>query len=171
MEEADSGESGPRIDPEHSEERAQRDRDSPGSREDSLPAGEMPSEVEQAMSAGTESKRDESLDEAPFAPINPITQSSSTKTKSGKDPLLQSARKGSADGESDRASSDSGDSGIRGMGYAGASPRSDTRRKSVELFPKANEERASRRRAGGTAPPRKDPECPLVPIRQKVLID
>ena len=47
MEEADSGESGPHRDPEHPEEHAQRNRDSPGSREGSLPAGAKLTEEEQ----------------------------------------------------------------------------------------------------------------------------
>ena len=69
MEEADSGESGPHRDPEHLEDPAQRNRGQPGRREDSLPAGEMLTEEEQAKSAGSESSRDE-LARAPSASIN-----------------------------------------------------------------------------------------------------
>ena len=58
MEEADSGESGPHRDPEHPEEHAQRNRDSPGSREGSLPAGAELSEAEPAMQVGPELHRD-----------------------------------------------------------------------------------------------------------------
>ena len=59
MEEADSRASPAPLhrDPRHSEDLALRDRDQPDSQEESLPAGRMPSDAEQAMSAGTESTR------------------------------------------------------------------------------------------------------------------
>ena len=58
MEEADSGESGSPIEPEHSEDRAQRNQGLPGSREGSLPAGAELTEAEQAMQVGSELHRD-----------------------------------------------------------------------------------------------------------------
>ena len=70
MEEADSGESGPLIDPEHSEDHAQRNWGSPGSREGSLPAGAELTEAEQAMQVGSESHRDVPAI-APSASIRP----------------------------------------------------------------------------------------------------
>ena len=58
MEEADSGESDSPIESERSEDRAQRDRGSPGSREGSSQAGAELTEAEQAMQVGTELRRD-----------------------------------------------------------------------------------------------------------------
>ena len=58
MEEADSGESSSLIDPdEHSEDRAQRNRDPLRVREGSLPAGAELSEAEPAMQVGPELQR------------------------------------------------------------------------------------------------------------------
>ena len=58
MEEADSGESGSPIESERSEDRAQRNQGSPGSRESSSQAGAELTEAEQAMQVGSESPRD-----------------------------------------------------------------------------------------------------------------
>ena len=73
MEEADSDESDSPMEPERSDDRAQRNQGSPGSREDSSRAGAELTETEQAMQVGSELPRDVTA-RAPSASIRAKSQ-------------------------------------------------------------------------------------------------
>ena len=75
MEEADSGESDSPMESERSEDRAQRNRGPPGSREDSSRAGAELTEAEQAMQVSSELPRDVTA-RAPSASIGRLGGSS-----------------------------------------------------------------------------------------------
>ena len=166
MEEAGSGESDSPMESERSEDRAQRNRGQPGSREDSSRAGAELTEAEQAMQVSSELPRDVTA-RAPSASINPTTVTSPTESSSGRNPLIQPAEQDQSNREPESPSSDSGDSETRrDPRYTGAIPYVGDGTASIERRKGGNDAGPTRRDSLSST---EGPEAPFDLTREEGL--